>query len=211
MKEKNRVQHVYASRDNKELTERYDEWAKTYEADLERDFAYRGPQVTVEFITRYVPRDAKILDAGAGTGLMGQLLTEQGYRDIAGIDLSPGMLAEAGKKMVYRELRQMVMGEPLDFPTGSFDSVVSVGVLTLGHAPPGSFDELIRVTRPGGYIIYTLRQDIYENNGFKEKQSALETEGKWQLVEVSENIQVLPKGEPDVYHQVWVYRVTRKE
>ncbi len=207
MKEKNWVQHVYASQDNKELAERYDEWAKTYDADLERDFAYRGPQITIEFIARYLPGDAKILDAGAGTGLMGELLAEQGYGDIAGIDLSPGMLAEAGKKMVYRELRQMVMGEPLDFATDSFDSVVSVGVLTLGHAPPSSFDELIRITRPGGYIIYTLRPDIYENKGFKEKQSALETEGKWQLVEVSDKIQVLPRGEPDVYHQVWVYQV----
>jgi len=207
MKEKNRVQHVYASQDNKELAERYDEWAKTYDADLERDFAYRGPQITIEFITRYLPRDAKILDAGAGTGLMGELLAEQGYGDIVGMDLSLGMLAEAGKKMVYRELRQMVMGEPLDFATDSFDSVVSVGVLTLGHAPPSSFDELIRITRPGGYIIYTLRPDVYENKGFKEKQSALETEGKWQLVEVSDKIQVLPRGEPDVYHQVWVYQV----
>jgi len=207
MKEKNRVQHVYASQDNKELAERYDEWAKTYDADLERDFAYRGPQITIEFITRYLPGDAKILDAGAGTGLMGELLAEQGYGDIVGMDLSPGMLAEAGKKMVYRELRQMVMGEPLDFATDSFDSVVSVGVLTLGHAPPSSFDELIRITRPGGYIIYTLRPDVYENKGFKEKQSALETEGKWQLVEVSDKIQVLPRGEPDVYHQVWVYQV----
>jgi len=26
-------------------------------------------------------------------------------------------------------------------------------------------------------------------------------------VEVSEKEQVLPKGEPDAYHQVWVYRV----
>jgi hypothetical protein len=24
---------------------------------------------------------------------------------------------------------------------------------------------------------------------------------------VSEPVQVLPKGEPDVYHQVWVYQV----
>jgi len=36
---------------------------------------------------------------------------------------------------------------------------------------------------------------------------ALESEGKWKFVEVSEKRQVLPKGEPDVYHQVWVYQV----
>lgn len=33
-------------------------------------------------------------------------------------------------------------------------------------------------------------------------------ERRWNLVEVSEEFQPLPKGEPDVYYQVWVYRVS---
>ena len=36
----------------------------------------------------------------------------------------------------------------------------------------------------------------------------LESEGKWKLIEVSEEFQPLPKGEPEVNHQVWVYQVT---
>lgn len=100
------------------------------------------------------------------------------------------------------------MGEPLGFATDSFDAVVSVGVFTVGHAPASSFDELIRITRPGGYIIFTLRPDVYRKSGFKEKQASLESEDKWKLVEVSKEFQTLPKGEPDVFHQIWVYRVT---
>ena len=103
----------------------------------------------------------------------------------------------------------MVMGETLDFITGSFDAVVSVGVLTLGHAPASSLDELVRITKPGGFIIYTLRPDIYENNGFKEKHAELEKTGMWEYVEASESVQVLPKGEPDVLMQVWVYKVLK--
>ena len=45
------------------------------------------------------------------------------------------------------------------------------------------------------------------NQGFKEKQSTLESEGKWELVEVTEKLQLLPKGEPDIYHQMWLYQV----
>ena len=208
MEKKDRVQWVYSSRDSKELAERYDQWAKDYEADLEEEFEYKGPQIASEFFTRYVPKEAKILDAGAGTGLVGVILSELGYQDMVAMDLSQGMLEEARRKNVYREFHRMVMGETLDFPGNSFDAVVSVGVLTLGHAPASSLDELVRVTRPGGYIVYTLRPDIYENSGFKEKQAALESSGKWKLVEVSDKIQVLPKGEPDVFHQVWVYQVT---
>jgi len=208
VEQKDKLQWIYSSRDNEELSERYDQWAKDYDNDLENDFAWRGPEIAAGFFAKYVPKEARVLDAGAGTGLVGVTLAQRGYRDIVAIDLSKGMLEEAGWKNVYRELRQMVMGETLDFPTGSFDAVISVGVLTLGHAPASSFDELIRVTRPGGHIVFSLRPDVYEEGGFKEKMAELENEGRWELVEVSEKKQVLPKGEPDVYHQVWIYRVS---
>ena len=208
MSEQNKVQWVYSSRNNQELEDRYDQWASEYEADLTRDFDYAGPPRAAELLARHVPKDARILDAGAGTGLVGQILAGLGYGNLTAMDLSQGMLEESRNKNVYRELRQMVMGEPLDFPTGAFDAVISVGVLTVRHAPAGSLDELVRVTKQGGHIVFTLRPDVYETSGFKEKHAALEAKGKWQLVETTEQFQTLPKGEPDVYHQVWVYRVT---
>ena len=208
MEKHDRVQWIYSSRDNKELTERYDQWAKDYDADLEEEFGWLGPQRAVEFFIRYVLKEARILDAGAGTGLVGELLAKQDYKDLVAMDLSLGMLEEARKKNAYREFHQMVMGEPLDFPTDSFDAVISVGVLTVGHAPASSLDELIRITKSGGYIVFSLRPDVYRDSGFKERQDALEAQGRWKLVEVSEEFQPLPKGEPDVYHQVWVYQVT---
>ena len=81
-------------------------------------------------------------------------------------------------------------------------------MLTLGHAPANSLDELVRATMPGGHIVFTLRTDIYESSGFKEKQAALDSESKWKLTEASQEFQPLPKGEADVYHNVWVYQVT---
>jgi len=208
MEKTDRLKWITSSRDKEELTEKYDNWAKDYDAELQRDFQYIGPQRTTEFLARYVSREAKILDAGAGTGLVGEVLTKMGYQNLVAMDLSEGMLAEARKKNVYREFHQMAMGEPLDFATDSFDAVVSTGVLTVAHAPASSLDELIRVTKPGGYIAFTLRPDVYEGCGFKEKQDALEAKGKWKLAEVSERFQALPKGEPDLYHYVYVYEVT---
>lgn len=202
-----RVQWIYTSKDNKELEERYDQWAKEYDADLDEGFGYLGPQRAVEYFIKYVPQNARVLDAGAGTGLVGELLAGRGYKDLVAMDLSKGMLEEAKKKNAYREFHQMVMGKTLDYATDSFDAVISIGVLTIGHALASSFDELIRVTRPGGYIVFSLRPDVYRDSGFKEKQDALEEEGKWKLVEASEEFQPLPKGEPDMYHQVWIYQV----
>ena len=203
-----RVRWIYSSSDNKELEERYDQWAKDYDTDLDEGFGWLGPKRAVECFSRYVPKAARVLDAGAGTGLVGQLLAELGYKDITAMDLSQGMLEEARKTGVYQAYHRMVMGETLDYETDAFDAVVSVGVLTVGHAPAGSLDELIRITKPGGHIVFSLRPDVYRDSGFKDKQGALESEGKWKLVEAGEKFQPLPKGEPDVYHQVWVYQVT---
>ena len=208
MDREKKVQWIYTSRDNKELESRYDQWAKDYDSDLEEGFGWMGPQRAVDFFTRYVDRTAEILDAGAGTGLVGKLLAEQGYENIVAMDMSPGMLEEARRKKVYRAFYRMVLGEALDFPTDSFDAVISIGVLTVGHAPAASLDELLRITKPGGYIVFSLRPDVHRDNGFKQKQDTLETEGKWRLTEVSEQFQPMPKGEPEVYHQVWVYQIT---
>ena len=167
-----------------------------------------GPQAAAEVLARHVPHNARILDAGCGTGLVGVALAQLGYGRLVAMDLSFGMLEESRKKDVYQEFHQMTMGEALAFPSGAFGAVISVGVLTVGHAPASSLDELVRVTEPEGHVVFSLRPDVYENAGFKEKQASLVASGQWQLVETTDPFQALPIGEPDVYHQVWVYRVS---
>ena len=155
----------------------------------------------------HVNNPAKILDAGAGTGLVGECLTALGYKDLVAMDLSQGMLDEAKKKNIYNEFHQMALGVSLDFSSDEFDAVISVGVFTQGHAPANSFDELIRITKTSGLIVFSLRVDLYQDGGFKEYQSGLEETGKWKLVEVTDQFQPLPKGEPEVWHQIWAYQV----
>jgi SAM-dependent methyltransferase len=213
MQAHDRVQWVYSSKDNQELAGRYDQWASDYDSDLENVFGWSGPKRAAEDFSRYVSKEAKVLDAGAGTGLVGQCLAELGYHNLVAIDLSAGMLEIAGKKKVagkdvYTELHQMTLGETLEFPTASFDAVISVGVFTLGHAPASSFRELTRITKPGGYIVFAIRPDVFQNKDFKEIKSELELAGKWKFVEKGEEFKTLPKGEPEVYHQVWIFKIS---
>jgi SAM-dependent methyltransferase len=189
------------------LAEQYDIWARDYERDVAD---YVGPQRTVEVLTRYVDQEARILDAGCGTGLTGQILHAQGYHRVEGLDLSAGMLAEARQKNCYAALHQQALGGPLDFPTDFFDAVLCVGIFARAHVPSRSLDELIRLTKPGGYIFSTLRTLFYENSDFKDKMAALEEAGQWHLVEVGQPFQGIPKSDPDFYMQVWVHRVTKE-
>ena len=203
-----RVQWIYASESVGQLEERYDRWAAEYDADLVNDFGWLGPRQAVDVFARYVPQDAHVLDAGAGTGLVGVELKRRGYANIEALDLSTGMLEEARKKEAYSAFHRMTLGERLDFADGAFDATICVGVLTLGHAPARSLYELARVTRPGGRVVFTLRPDVYENNGFREIQDELASNGRWTLEETTEPLASMPKGEPDVLFQVWVYRVS---
>ena len=202
-----RIQWIYASTGVDELEERYDKWAADYDADLLNEFGWLAPQQAADAFSRYVPKSARVLDAGAGTGLVGESLKRLGYANIEALDLSLGMLEEARKKNAYSAFHQMTLGETLDFPDGAFDATICVGVLTLGHAPASALYEMVRATRPGGHVAFSLRPDVYENNGFREVQDELAATGKWTLEEATEPVAALPKGEPDVLFQVWVYRV----
>ncbi|NQW22691.1 MAG: class I SAM-dependent methyltransferase [SAR202 cluster bacterium] len=202
-----RVQWVYESTSNKELEERYDQWASDYDQDLAKEFSWNSPQNATNVFAKYVDRSGRILDAGAGTGLVGECLAAVGYKNLVAMDLSNGMLEEAKRKNVYNEFRQMALGVTLDFVTDEFDSVISVGVFTLGHAPANSFDELARITKPSGLIVFSLRVDTYESKGFKEQQTRMEESGVWQLAEMTEPFQPLPKGEPEVWHRIWAYKI----
>ena len=204
---RNRVQWVYAAKNNQELETRYDQWAHEYDKDLAEQFEWVGPGNAIALFAKHVPTDAKLLDAGAGTGLVGEQLVASGFRDLHAIDLSRGMLEVARQKGVYRDLRQMTLGERLAFAADTFDAVISVGVFTTGHAPAHAFDELARITKPGGFIVFSLRTELYGEGGFRETLADLEAAGRWCLAERSEPYQPLRKGAPEVVHRIWVYRV----
>jgi predicted TPR repeat methyltransferase len=202
-----RLQSAYAAKDGQEAAELYDSWAEDYERRVS-SWGYITPAVVAWFLGRYVtPEDGTVLDAGAGTGLMGLVLAPLGYRDLIGIDVSRDMLEYAREKGVYRDLRQMELGGRLDLPSDAFAVVVAAGVFAAGHAPPESFEDLIRVTKPGGYVIFSVRTDVYLEGGFKEKQEALQREERWQLVETSEPFAHLRFEDPDLKVQVFAYRV----
>ena len=201
-----RVQWVYGSTTNQELEERYDQWATEYDKDLDEVFAWNAPQTGADVLARLVPNTSAVLDAGAGTGLAGKCLADAGFTNLAAMDLSQGMLDEARRKNVYNSFHQMTLGETLGFETGQFDAVISIGVFTLGHAPINSFDELVRVTKPGGYVVFSLRTDMVDD-GYQAYFDKLDAAGKWKLAEVSDPYQPLPKGEPEVFHQIWAFQV----
>ena len=113
-----KVHTVFAASNTQELAVRYDDWAASYDADMGD---HGGPEEAADAVQRFTPSpDARILDAGCGTGMGGLLLASRGFRHLEGLDLSAGMLREAAKKGCYQALHQETLGGPLSFPSGTF-------------------------------------------------------------------------------------------
>jgi predicted TPR repeat methyltransferase len=178
---------IYRPESQEELMSAYKEWAGDYDRDLDEKYGYVAPKITAEVLDRYLPgKGVRILDAGAGTGLVGVALRELGYANIDALDVSEEMLREAEEKDVYRNIIQADMNKPLEIEDDSYDAVVCVGTFTYGHVRPAALEELIRITRPDGHICFTVREGAYEEHGYRGKMLKLESGGACELLEMRE-------------------------
>ncbi|SOV04293.1 probable BUD23 - Protein involved in bud-site selection [Ustilago sp. UG-2017a] len=73
-------------------------------------------------------RPALLLDIGCGSGLSGEIITDQGHEWI-GFDISPSMLEVALEKDTEGDLLLADAGQGCGFRAGSFDGAISISVL----------------------------------------------------------------------------------
>ncbi len=158
------------------IEEIYDRWAADYDPDLRRR-NYSAPASLLDCLLR-MPRSnggidttdiyIEILDAGCGTGLMGKLLHDAGYREIDGCDLSAKMIEKAQRTGVYQQLFPKIdltrRNEAI--PGNRYALTVCCGVFA-GPMPPEGLHELLRVTRTGGIILISTRRDYCKKTNFR--------------------------------------------
>lgn len=204
---------AYGARTRDDLKNLYADWAETYDSDHEA-VGFFGHITASQLLSKYVPfcEVAPVLDAGAGTGAAGEQLAELGFRNLTAVDLSSEMLEQASRKGVYTHLIQADLGWPLDaFPNNHFDAAILVGVFSFGQAPAHTLDEMVRVVKPGGVIVFTMRTDFYESDamGVRSRIEELEDAGVWQHAETTGPEKYLPKKDPNAMFRVWCFRVLK--
>lgn len=153
---------VYDAKAPEEVAAAYDAWAATYDAEMARA-GYRHPAIGLALLARHAARGTgPVLDAGCGTGLLGDWLGILGFSPVEGLDLSAGMLSVARAKRSYQHLHQLALGQPLPFSDGHFAAVISTGVFTTGHVGAEALPELFRILRPGAPIVLTVKTTLWD-------------------------------------------------
>lgn len=185
---------VQGTTDAHEAADRYDDWAESYDADLD-SWDYRAPGVVADTVLAHHPDASSVLDVGCGTGLVGRTLRAKGYRgQLVGLDISEASLQVAQQAGGYDELKPADLQQPLEVSDAGVDVVVCVGVMTYLPDVEGVWREFARVVRSGGLVVVTMREDLWEDRGCQDVINRLEADGVWTPVDITGPAPYMPKA-----------------
>lgn len=180
-------QATYEAKTSEELAQAYSKWAGDYDRDTLDVMGYVGPKVAANMLDQHLDtKDGRVLDVGCGTGLVGEVLNGMGYKNVDALDYSAEMLNEAQCKAVYNQCFQGDLNAELSLPNNAYDATICVGTFTYAHVGPHAFDELLRVTKPGGHICFTIRDGAYQEYNYRKRMLELEAQDAWELQEMRE-------------------------
>lgn len=137
-----------------DVRDAYRRWAGVYDT-LFGGISAWGRRAAVDAVNALPGR--RVLEAGVGTGLA--LPRYVPGKRVVGIDLSAEMLERARTRVreervaTVESLREMD-AEATDFQDGEFDIAVAMFVASVVPHPRRLMEEMCRVVRPGGHILF---------------------------------------------------------
>jgi tRNA (cmo5U34)-methyltransferase len=109
-----------------------------------------------ELIARFCPNSPRILDLGAGTGILSAAIIDRApAAHLHLLDASPDMLQQAANRLSGHQPQMFIQPLDADLPSGPFDAVVSA--LAIHHLDDankrGLFCRILTALAPGGIFL----------------------------------------------------------
>jgi 2-polyprenyl-3-methyl-5-hydroxy-6-metoxy-1,4-benzoquinol methylase len=135
--------------------------------------------------------ELRVLDLGAGNGIVGEELADLGARFIVGVDI----IEEAAKATrrdrsgLYDhyhvvDITDLDERQRRELTTYRFNTLTCVAALGFGDIPPRAFVAAYNLIRPGGWIAFNIKEDFLSNgdrSGFARLIQAMAENGTLEL------------------------------
>jgi SAM-dependent methyltransferase len=164
-----------------------------YEALFERQLQCDSPRRVVELLTDVVRSrgesvaDLRVLDLGAGNGMVGERLAAEGAGPILGLDIIEEArgAAERDRPGVYAEYVVADMTHPTEAQHAALERfkpncLTTVAALGFGDVPQAAFANSWNAVRDGGWVAFNLKAQFMQHPDESEFGQLI-----WQMLEAN--------------------------
>lgn len=157
-------------------------WPGLYEQLFYDRLKCKSPAKVVDVLSGAVeqvrenPSELRVLDLGAGNGMVGEELARRGVSRLVGADIIDEARAASirdrpGVYDHYYVLDFTALGseDRDELRSWSFNALVSVAALGFGDIPPGAIAEAMNLVEVGGWIAFNIKDsflDVKDGSGF---------------------------------------------
>jgi len=112
----------------------------------------------------------RVLDLGAGNGIMGEELRRLGAARIVGVDIIEAAAAACVRdrsglydNYVVCDIAKLDDATRRELESWSFDCLTTVAAIGFGDIPPLAFVNAFNLIRPGGWVAFNIKQTFLEH------------------------------------------------
>lgn len=155
-----------------------------YEQVVYERLKCRSPATVVEVLRDSVSQsdchynELRVLDLGAGNGMVGEELKKQGVARLIGVDIIPEaqVATERDRPGVYdayyvMDFTALTDAQRAELKTWSLDCLVSVAALGFGDIPPEAFIQAFNMIGDDGWVAFNIKEtflDRTDDSGFSQ-------------------------------------------
>ena len=148
-----------------------------YEQIFYEELKCDSPRTVCDLLSEHLeasgrdPEDLRVLDVGAGNGMVGEQLKELGAGTIVGADIieEAAEATERDRPGVYDayevvDLTDLGDDELRELTEHDFNCLTTVAALGFGDIPPDAFAAAYNLVQEGGHIAFTIKEDFVNGN-----------------------------------------------
>lgn len=115
--------------------------------------------------------ELRVLDLGAGNGMMAEAIRRVGAARVVGVDIIPEAREAAyrDRPAAYddywvQDFTALTAAQREELREWNFDCLTSVAALGFGDIPPAAFFEALRLIPDGGWVAFNIKETFLDHN-----------------------------------------------